>query len=171
MHFKLNSKLVLLGMGLMLVLVSFILWRMLADSFPPKSLVSEIIWQLDYVLIDGETQQPFEDAPYVQFTSSHSYRGFDGCNHFCWVEQPQSVLGRLLGTPPLVETRTTLLFCVHDTNTFTSGEVYDFKDSLYQVVSYEVSQHELRLGYSPNGSRIMVFKPVTETITIRTSCP
>jgi hypothetical protein len=171
MHFKLNSKLVLLGMGLVLVLVSFILWRMIEDPFPPKALVSETIWQLDYVLIDGETQQPFEDAPYVQFTSSHSYRGFDGCNHFCWAEQPQSMLEKLLGTPRLVETSTTLLFCVRDTNTFTSGEICDFEASLHQVVSYEVSQDELRLGYSPNGSRIMVFRPVTETITIRSSCP
>lgn len=169
---KSKSKLKWIWPGIsLLVATAVLLWRGSHTPFPSKRLASDTVWRLDHIVVQNEIQTSFEDTLLLQFTSPDSYRGFDGCNHFCWSGQPLSLWKKILNTPQPITLTRTLQLCRRITIPPTSETPFGFVHSLLQIESYKVYPDELQLYNSQDTARIMVFHPMTESTTLNISCP
>lgn len=113
----------------------------------PSSIPSDIVWQLDYILLDDRMIADFIGTPYVQFSDSlRNFAGYDGCNEFCVRREFSSYAD---GASDAVSIERTLLACgtLDASGKFTRQEQH-FVDDLLKVVWYSLKDDELRLYYS-----------------------
>ena len=119
-----------------------------------SSIPSDIVWQLEYILIDDRMISDFIGTPYVQFFDSlQNFGGHDGCNEFCVKKEFYPYPD---GTRDVITSvEQTLLACgTLDASGEFIHQKQHFIDDLINVTWYSLEDDELRLYYSADTAEL-----------------